>query len=269
MTTNTKHRVPRLLQFLLVVFGVYSGFILLFDVLLGQLIPKSLLTMYMVFVVAGVLMVFTFTDEGTRELVAPFKALVEDPRLRLMRNLVFILLPALAGIYTYKSLLPSYQAPLELRTIHPAPPAKFDAYGKTFNLTTLENPYRKLERDDPDQFSQLVHDGGVIFIRNCQYCHGDKLDGKGPYASGLNPTPANFQDVGTISQLQESYLFWRIATGGPGLPAEAAPWISSMPVWQNMLTEDDIWKVILYLYNYTGRQPRSWVNESPMTKLQQ
>jgi len=66
--------------------------------------------------------------------------------------------------------------------------------------------------------------------------------------------------VGTIAQLQESFLFWRIATGGPGLPAEAAPWISSMPVWENFLTEEEIWEVILFMYDYTGRQPRSWTN---------
>jgi len=150
---------------------------------------------------------------------------------------------------------------MELRTIHPAPPSKFKAFGKSYNLTTLQNPYRKVEKEDPAKFKELVKEGGEVYIKNCQYCHGDKLDGKGPYASGLNPTPLNFQDVGTIAQLQESFLFWRISTGGPGLPAEAAPWISSMPIWQNFLTEDEIWKVILFLYNYTGRQPRSWANE--------
>jgi hypothetical protein len=31
-----------------------------------------------------------------------------------------------------------------------------------------------------------------------------------------------------------------------------------MPVWQNFLSEDEIWKVILYLYDYTGQRPRSW-----------
>ena len=150
---------------------------------------------------------------------------------------------------------------MELRTIHPAPPGKFKAYGKSFNLSTLENPFRKLEKENPAEFQKAVKEGGNVYIQNCQYCHGDKLDGNGPYASGLNPTPLNFQDVGTIAQLQESFLFWRIATGGPGLPAEAAPWISAMPVWQDYLTADEIWKVILYLYNYTGRQPRSWANE--------
>jgi len=256
-----KRRIPRLLQFALVVFGVYFGFILIFDVLLGQLIPRSLLTMYMVFVVSGALMAFTFTEEGAHELVAPIKALVEDPSRKKLRNVVFVMVPLLAGYYTYTSMLPGYEAPVELRTIHPAPPSKFKAYGKSYNLTTLENPYRKYQKEDPAKFRELVKVGGDVYIKNCQYCHGDKLDGKGPYAAGLNPTPINFQDVGTIAQLQESFLFWRIATGGPGLPAEAAPWISSMPVWEHFLTEEEIWEVILFMYDYTGRQPRSWKNE--------
>ncbi|OGS92774.1 MAG: hypothetical protein A3K04_06425 [Gallionellales bacterium RBG_16_56_9] len=250
-----------MLQLALVIFGVYFSFILVFDIILGQLIPKSLLTMYMVFVVAGVVMVFTFTEEGTQELVDPIKALVEDPSKKMLRNVVFAIVPLLAGYYTYSSLMPSFEAPVELRTIHPAPPNKFKAYGKSYDLTKLENPYRKYEKDDPAKFAEMLKAGGDVYIQNCQYCHGDKLDGKGPYAAGFNPTPLNFQDVGTIAQLQESFLFWRIATGGPGLPAEAAPWISSMPIWEHFLTEEEIWQVILFLYDYTGRRPRSWAHE--------
>lgn len=256
-----KRRIPRLLQLALVILGVYLGFVIVFDVLLGQLIPKSLLTMYMVFVIAGVVMVFTFTEEGAQELSGPIKALVEDPSKKMVKNIVFVIVPLLAGYYTFTKMMPSFEAPVELRTIHPAPPNKFKAFGKSFNLTTLENPYRKFQKEDPAKFAELVKAGGDVYIQNCQYCHGDRLDGQGPFAPGFNPTPLNFQDVGTIAQLQESFLFWRISTGGPGLPAEAAPWISSMPIWQDYLTEDEIWKVILFLYDYTGKQPRSWANE--------
>ena len=251
-------RIPRLLQATLVVAGIYVAFRLIFDVLLDHLIPASLLTMYMFFVVAGVFMVFTFTEEGAAALVAPIKALVEDPSKRLIRNIVFVLVPLAAGYGAYSQARPGFEAPVELRSIHPAPPSTAKIFGKRVDLLTLENPYRKLEKEDPEQFAELVAGGGEVYIKNCQYCHGDKLDGQGPYAQGLNPLPLNFQDIGTIAQLQESYLFWRISTGGPGLPDEATPWNSSMPVWQNFLTEDDIWKVILYLYDYTGHRPRSW-----------
>ena len=70
-------KIPKLLQAVLVLVGVYLGFILVFDVILDQVIPASLLAMYMFFVTAGVFMVFTFTENGTRELVAPIKALVD------------------------------------------------------------------------------------------------------------------------------------------------------------------------------------------------
>lgn len=254
-------KIPRLLQAVLVLVGVYAGFRIFFDVVLGQLIPSSLLTMYMFFVAAGVFMVFTFEEESTAELVKPIKDLVEDPSKKMLRNIVFLIVPLVAGGFAYTRMLPSFEAPIELRTIHPAPPSTIKAYGKRIDLLKLENPLRKIEKEDPDKFRKLVAEGGKVYIQNCQFCHGDKLDGKGPYAAALNPLPANFQDIGTIAQLQESYLYWRIATGGPGLPEEATPWLSSMPVWQNFLSEEEIWKVILYLYDYTGHRPRSWGHE--------
>jgi mono/diheme cytochrome c family protein len=256
-----KRRIPRLLQLVMTIVGVYAGFVVVFDVLLDHLIPSSLLTMYMFFVIAGVFMTFTFTEESNRELVDPITALVEDPSKKMIRNIVFVIVPLLAGAYTYGKMLPSFEAPLELRSIHPAPPSSAKIYSKRYDLMTLKNPLRALEKENNEEFNEHVQVGARIYIQNCQYCHGDKLDGKGPYAPGLNPIPLNFQDIGTIAQLQESYLFWRIATGGPGLPKEATPWISSMPVWQDFLTEEEIWQVILFLYDYTGYQPRSWDHE--------
>ena len=251
-------KIPRLLQAALVIAFVYFAFVITFDHILGALIPKSLITMYMFFTVAGVFMVFTFDEEKTNELIAPIKALVEDPKQKMMRNLVFVLLPLGAGYLMYQGQLPSLEPPLSARAQHPAPPSSLKAYGKRFNISTLENPLRKLQTEDPEAFKEQVKAGGNIYIQNCQYCHGDKLDGKGPFASAVNPLPVSFQDVTTIAQLTESYLFWRIATGGPSLPKEATPWISAMPIWKNFLTEEEIWQVILYLYDYTGHKPRSW-----------
>ncbi len=251
-------RIPKLIQAAVVIAAIYYGFIYVFDIWLDHLIPASLLTMYMFFCVAGVFCVFTFTEEGTQQLVGPIVSLVEDPKKKWLRYIVFTIVPIAAGYGVYLKSIPTYEAPLELRSIHPAPPGSIKVYGKRYNLTTLENPYRKYEKEDPEKFRELVKEGGDVYIKNCQYCHGDKLDGQGPYAAALNPVPLNFQDVGTIAQLQESFLFWRITTGGPGLPEEASPWLSSMPIWQDFLTEDEVWKVILFLYDYTGHRPRSW-----------
>src|SRR2546425_10888421 len=79
-----------------------------------------------------------------------------------------------------------------------------------------------------------------------------------PPRSTLFPYTTLFrsQDNGTIGMLTESFVFWRIAKGGPGLPREGTPWNSAMPVWEEFLTEDEIWSVIIFLYDQTGLQPR-------------
>ena len=115
-------KIPKLLQAVLVLAIVYFGFILVFDIILDHVIPSSLLTMYMFFVVAGVFMVYTANEKSAKELVAPIKALVEDPSKKMIRNVVFVILPLLAGWYTYEKTSLSFEAPVELRTIHPAPP---------------------------------------------------------------------------------------------------------------------------------------------------
>jgi mono/diheme cytochrome c family protein len=103
-----------------------------------------------------------------------------------------------------------------------------------------------------------VRTGERVYHQNCMVCHGDALDGKGPFAHGFNPLPLSFRDAGTIAQLTESFVFWRIAKGGPGLPREGAPWNSAMPAWEDLLTEEEIWAVIIYMYAQSGHSPRTW-----------
>ncbi len=250
-------KIPKLLQFVILVLIAY-GIFKAPQYLMGKPIPGSLILMYMFFAVVMILLVMTSTEEGAEGLAGPIRSLVEDPGKAMLRNVVFVIVPVIFAVLTYNQLKPSFEAPVELRSVHPAPPSTMKAYKKTFNLTTLENPLRKYEKEDPEKFKQLVREGGEIYFKNCFYCHGDKLAGKGHYAQGFVPLPLPFQGKDTIAQLQESYVFWRIATGGPGLPEESTPWMSAMPVWQDFLTEEEIWKVILFIYDYTGNVPRAW-----------
>ncbi len=148
------------------------------------------------------------------------------------------------------------QAPVTGRTIHPPPPREIEFKGKKINLSATDNPYRHLETSNPDSFKLHVANGRRVYYENCVFCHGDNLKGNGIFAYGLEPIPANFSDPTTIAMLQESYLFWRIAKGGPGLPQESFPWASAMPAWEKFLSEEEIWDVILFLYDYTGQKPR-------------
>ena len=136
------------------------------------------------------------------------------------------------------------EAPAFGRTIHPAPPDPITVHEKPFDLVTLDNPYRPLETSDPDGLRRRTSPtAGGSTIENCFYCHGDAMRGDGMFAHGLNPIPTNFADAGAIALLQESFLFWRIAKGGPGLPEEGGPWDTAMPAWEKFLTEEEMWDV--------------------------
>ncbi len=251
-------KIPMLLQFFITVIVAY-GIFKAPGVLMGKPIPSSLILMYMFFAIVMTLLVITSTEKGMRELIAPIKALVHDPGKKTARNIIFALVPLIAAyVTTYDLIRPSSESPVELRSTHPAPPSILKAFGKTYNMNTLTNPYRKFQKEDPVKFKELVREGGVVYFKNCFYCHGDKLDGRGHYAQGFNPLPLPFQGKDTIAQLQESFVFWRISTGGPGLPKESTPWLSAMPIWKEILTEDEVWKAVLFIYDYTGNVPRSW-----------
>jgi mono/diheme cytochrome c family protein len=167
------------------------------------------------------------------------------------------LLPVAAGYAAWRDATRPVDPPPNVRTIHPAPPGEIAFRGKKIDLLHAGNPYRALEGKDPAAFAAHVANGRAVYYRNCVFCHGDNLRGDGLYAHGLDPQPADFGDPTTIAMLQESYLFWRIAKGGPGLPEESTPWASAMPAWEPMLQEDQIWDVILFLYSFTGRKPRA------------
>jgi mono/diheme cytochrome c family protein len=216
--------------------------------------PWSVFTLYMAIVLLAVLVYISSDSDSWRAFKQPIWSTLVDPDKWVLRGALIVVIPLLLGYYAYTQAAARPQAPPELRAVHPAPPASIQFRGKEINIQGLDNPLRK----DQATFKANVAAGAEIYIKNCMYCHGDNLDGRGHFAYGFNPLPANFQDPGTIAMLQEAFLFWRIAKGGPGLPKESTPWNSVMPAWEDRLTEEQIWQVIMYLYDATGQQPRRW-----------
>jgi mono/diheme cytochrome c family protein len=219
--------------------------------------PASIVTLYMGMVTVVVLLYISSNEATWRQFQQPIVTLLTERHTRWvvwLRRALLVLFPLLAGYLVYAGIQTTVEAPAELRSIHPAPPTTIQFQGQTLNIQGLENPLRA----DQANFDKNVQAGAAVYASHCVVCHGDALNGHGLFAHGLNPQPANFTDVGTIAQLQESYLFWRIAKGGPGLPTESAPWNSSMPAWEDKLSEEEIWQVIMYLYQATGYSPRTW-----------
>ncbi len=229
---------------------------LLFDfgiALISVPIPNSLLFQYMATALVGILIYVSDNEERWTKFKEPINATLVKPDKRWLRITLMVALPLLVGWLTYSQVRPSVAAPLQLRSIHPAPPSSISFRGVTMKLTGLENPLRA-----DGSIAEDYEVGKRVYYQNCLPCHGDLLSGSGHYAHGFNPSPLAFTDNGTIPQLTESFVFWRVAKGGPGLPVEGAPWNSAMPAWDLILTEDEIWAVIIFLYEQTGWTPRTW-----------
>ncbi len=242
-----------------------------YDHILSPHVPWTLFITYMTMWSIGTFLYVSQDADTFREFRKPIvKTIIGE--YKLARIIVFIALPCLVGFATYSSIYPSFQEPVELRTVHPAPPATTKVHGKTYPLESTNNPFRIDEQDkykdsfpfldaDKHEYMKYVTEGGTIFFQNCHYCHGDQLNGLGMFSHVFNPTPANFIDPGTIAMLQEAFIFWRVSKGGPGLPNESTPWSSAMPPWEEHLKTDEIWKVILFEYWYTGWHPRTFGTE--------
>ena len=220
-------------------------------------LPSSIVGMFMAIVTLALLAYVSADTDRLAEARRVVFAFMTERRYTVPLVLTVVALPLLAAWQVYRDATAAPQPPVSGRTIHPPPPATIQYQGATMDLAAAENPYRALETSDPDAFAAHVANGRRVYFQNCHFCHGDNMQGRGQFAHGFDPIPANFVDPTTIAMLQESYLFWRIAKGGPGLPDESTPWLSAMPAWEDLLTEEEIWDVILFLYDYTGHRPRA------------
>jgi high-affinity iron transporter len=84
-----------------------------------------------------------------------------------------------------------------------------------------------------------VANGKALFTEYCVTCHGERGDGKGPSAKGLNPPPANFTDAGFIRG-ETPYDFFHVISLGKSRTA--------MPAWGEVLSVQERWDLIGYLW---------------------
>ena len=225
-------------------------------------LPASVIGMYMGLILLAILVHVSVEDERFREFLRPIKETLADESKKTRRTALFILIPLIMLVFTFTKVATQADPPASIRTAHPAPPDELTYRDQVIGSSQeAKNPFRHLETDEPEAFKVHVENGRRVYYQNCFFCHGDNLDGQGHFAHGFNPPPANFQDPGIIPNFQESFLFWRISKGGPGLPPAGTPWDSAMPIWENFLTADEIWEVILFLSDFTGYQPRTFGEE--------
>lgn len=239
-------------NFLGILAGIYGG--LKSMALVMPPLPGQVITMFMATSVFAFLIYFSIKDGTLKAFLEPMRIVLAEDEKRVVRVIVFVLIPLLAGTIAYLKVKPSFEPPAAAWIRHPEPPAEIDLKGQTIKILGLENPLRKKAAN----LSNSIENGKEIYYKNCFFCHGDDLEGRGNFAQAFNPPPPLFRGTDTIAQLPESYVFWRIAKGWRGLPAGSLPWDSAMPAFEDFLTEEEIWKVILFIYDYSGNRPRTW-----------
>ncbi len=222
-------------------------------------IPNSVIAMYMGLILMAILVHVSVEDSRFSEFLRPVRETLVDDNKRKRRILFAVLIPLLLLGYTYTNIAQKATPTGDPRDAHPTPPTELTYKNDVIDsMQDAHNPYRKYEKEDPELFKSHVENGRRVYYQNCFYCHGDHLDGKGHFAAAQNPLPANFQDPGIIPNFQESFFFWRISKGAPGLPPSGTPWNSMMPIWEDHLTQEEIWDVILFLSDYTGYAYRTF-----------
>ena len=218
-------------------------------------IPSSVISIYMGIISVALLAYVSSSQQRRDDVSRPLVRLMTEKRYTPLLAATVVAIPALAAANVYVQMSAPLQPPLFSRTIHPASPTDITVHDKKIDLDKGENPFWALEKSNPEEFRKHVEDGRQVYYRNCVFCHGDNLAGTGMFIHGLDPVPTNLPE--TIPLLRDTFLFWRISKGGPGLPEEGGPWDTAMPQWEKFLTEDQIWDAILFLYDHTGTRPRA------------
>jgi hypothetical protein len=220
-------------------------------------IPASVISIYMGIVSIAILAYVSSSQSRREEVAQPLVRFMTERRYTPLLILTIVALPALAAANVYVQMNAPLEPPFFARTVHPASPTEITVHDKKINLDTGENPFLHLESSNPSEYRKHVENGRRVYYQNCVFCHGDNLSGNGMFAHALDPVPTNFADGDTIANLRDTFLFWRAAKGGPGLPEEGGPWDTAMPAWEKFLKEEEIWEAILFLYDFTGEKPRA------------
>src|SRR4030067_57797 len=111
-----------------------------------------------------------------------------------------------------------------------------------------------------------LHIKKKVFDKRCVWCHGEKGAGEGPAAERINPAPRDFTSgmykikTTPFDEMSPSDddIFRMISDGMPD---------SSMPLWKDMLSEQERWDLVAYLKKLAGLEnPKKELDFSKQVK---
>ncbi len=93
-------------------------------------LPFSVIAMYATGIALGLFGWVSANETAWKEFTKPILATLDGVNIpaRIARGVVVIAIPVAVGLLTFQSMLPVFDEPLELRMVHPAPPAMVTVY---------------------------------------------------------------------------------------------------------------------------------------------
>ena len=221
-------------------------------------IPSSVVSLYMGIVTIAILAYVSSSQERRDEVSRPLIRFMTEKRYTPLLGATVVAIPALAAANVYVRMNAPLEPPFFARTVHPASPPEITVHDKKIDLDAGENPFLRA-RDDRIRTSSASTSRtdarstiGTASSATATTCPATACSCTG-WTRSRPTSPTRARSPG----LRDTFLFWRIAKGGPGLPEEGGPWDTAMPAWEKILKEEEMWEAILFLYDFTGQKPRA------------
>ncbi|OGG95078.1 MAG: hypothetical protein A2527_07845 [Candidatus Lambdaproteobacteria bacterium RIFOXYD2_FULL_50_16] len=125
-----------------------------------------------------------------------------------------------------------------------------DAYVKSFGLP---DGYRDLSA--PPRFSGAdLEDGGALYQKLCQDCHGDSGKGDGPQSDYLFRAPTNLPRL-LAAEVGDGYLIWSIEEGGGQFGGLMPAFSRTSFDRQYRLERAQVWQLVQYIRQTFSPKP--------------
>jgi len=128
---------------------------------------------------------------------------------------------------------------------------------------TDDVPTRLADRD-----LKVVQAGELIYQSNCAGCHGQYLEGQPNWrtrdANGLLPAPPHDETGHTWHHADD--LLFEITKYGPSVVIGDPEYKTSMPVYEGILSDDEIIAVLSFIKNTWPEEQREWQEQANGTQ---
>ncbi len=120
-------------------------------------------------------------------------------------------------------------------------------------VRNLSIPGAEIEKKNPVAANaQLLQEGRDSFLAHCAECHGIDGSGKTPVGSNLYPRVPDLRSAPT-QRLTDGEIHYIIENGVQ---------LTGMPAWNKAGSEDDIWKLVLFVRSFGPLSPDERAQQS-------